>query len=311
MIEKNLRDKINRLLEELNKGLIGKEKIMKLSLLSIISGENLLLIGPPGTAKSEISRRLTKIFKEESYFEYLLTKFTTPEEIFGPLSIKKLQEDKFERNVEGYIPKSKIVFLDEIFKANSSILNTLLTLINEKTYHNGVQKIESPLISLIGASNELPVENSELMALYDRFLIRGIVNYISDDEIDELIDTTIENFENFEILDEDKISDEDIYEIQKNAKNVKISSNVKKAITQIRIEYNKMFLDNNYEILSDRKLVKLIKLIQISAYVNGREKVDFSDLMLISNCLWNNIENSEKVTKIVLDVVKRYIGKEE
>ena len=135
--QKRLKDKIEKLLSILNEGLIGKEKIIRLGMLAVLSGENMILIGPPGTAKSEISRRFNKIFEEESYFEYLLTKFTTPEEIFGPLSIKKLQEDKFERNTGGYIPTSRIVFLDEIFKANSSMLNTLLTIINEKVFHNG------------------------------------------------------------------------------------------------------------------------------------------------------------------------------
>ena len=96
-----LRERVEKLLLILNKGLIGKEKIIKLGMLSVLSGENLILIGPQKKKKSEISRRFNRIFKEESYFEYLLTKFTTPEEIFGPLSIHKLQEDKFERNTGG------------------------------------------------------------------------------------------------------------------------------------------------------------------------------------------------------------------
>lgn len=186
-----LREKIEKNLEILNNGLVGKEKVMKLGLLSILSGENMILVGPPGTAKSEISRRLREILADsgsETYFEYLFTKFTTPEEIFGPLSIKQLQNDKFERNTEGYMPSSRIVFLDEIFKANSSILNTLLTILNERVFHNGLKREKTPLISLIGASNELPFENDELTALYDRFLIRAIVGYVSDDEIEMLLD---------------------------------------------------------------------------------------------------------------------------
>lgn len=305
-----MKSKIEKLLVELNRGLVGKEKIIKLGLLSLLAKENLILVGPPGTAKSEISRRITKILKngDNNYFEYLLTKFTTPEEIFGPLSIKKLQEDRFERNIEGYMPKSKIVFLDEIFKANSAILNTLLTMVNERVYHNGSKKENVPLISLIGASNELPIGNEELMALYDRFLLRGIVNYVEDDLIEELIE--VEN-NLFEIDENLKISDEELEKIQNESKNIKISSNVKKAIMEIRIEYNREFIENKFEILSDRKIVKIVKLLKISAYINGRDKVDFSDLILMANCLWNDIENSEKVTKIVLDIVKRYIGKEE
>lgn len=303
-----LKAKIEKLLEQLNKGLIGKEKVIKLGLLSALAGENLILVGPPGTAKSEIARRITKIFEKESYFEYLLTKFTTPEEIFGPLSIKKLQEDKFERNVDGYGPTSKIVFLDEIFKANSSILNTLLTMVNEKVFHNGVKREKVALVSLIGASNELPFGNDELTALYDRFLIREIVNYVNDDEIESLL--SIENIE-FEIDKEIKISESELKEIKENSQKVEMSNNVKKSIIEIRNEYNKMFIDNKYEIISDRKLVKIVKLLKVSAYVNGRDYVDFSDLILLTNCLWNDVENVEKVAKIVLDVVKRNIAKKE
>ncbi len=306
--QKRLKDKIEKLLSILNEGLIGKEKIIRLGMLAVLSGENMILIGPPGTAKSEISRRFNKIFEEESYFEYLLTKFTTPEEIFGPLSIKKLQEDKFERNTGGYIPTSRIVFLDEIFKANSSILNTLLTIINEKVFHNGVKREKTPLISLIGASNEIPIGNDELTALYDRFLIRGMVDYISDEEIEMLLDT--ENGETV-IPEELKFSLKELEEIRKDSKEVTVSNNIKKTIIDIRAEYNRVFSDEKSEIISDRKLVKIMKLLKISAYINGRDKVNFSDLIILSNCLWNDVRNAETITKIVLDAVKNNISRED
>ena len=302
-----LRERIEKLLLILNKGLIGKEKIIKLGMLSVLSGENLILIGPPGTAKSEISRRFNRIFKEESYFEYLLTKFTTPEEIFGPLSIHKLQEDKFERNTGGYIPTSRIVFLDEIFKANSSILNTLLTIINEKVFHNGVKREKVPLVSLIGASNEIPIGNDELTALYDRFLIRGTVGYVSDEEIELLLETVDSETV---IPEELKFSVEELGEIREKSGEVKVSDNIRKAIKDIRTEYNRTFYDEKSEIISDRKLVKIMKLIRISAYINGRNGVDFSDLLLLSDCLWNDVKNVEKVAKIVLDTVRRNITRQ-
>lgn len=306
-----LREKIEKNLEILNNGLVGKEKVMKLGLLSILSGENMILVGPPGTAKSEISRRLREILADsgsETYFEYLFTKFTTPEEIFGPLSIKQLQNDKFERNTEGYMPSSRIVFLDEIFKANSSILNTLLTILNERVFHNGLKREKTPLISLIGASNELPFENDELTALYDRFLIRAIVGYVSDDEIEMLLDIKETDME---IPAEIKFTESDLNEIRNESEKVRVTFGIKKTIMQIRQDYNKIFAEDNHEIISDRKLVKMVKLLKISAYLNGRDKVDFSDLMLLINCLWNNPENIEKVTKLVLEVVKRNVAKDE
>ena len=306
-----LREKIEKNLEILNNGLVGKEKVMKLGLLSILSGENMILVGPPGTAKSEISRRLREILADsgsETYFEYLFTKFTTPEEIFGPLSIKQLQNDKFERNTEGYMPSSRIVFLDEIFKANSSILNTLLTILNERVFHNGLKREKTPLISLIGASNELPFENDELTALYDRFLIRAVVGYVSDDEIEMLLDIKETDME---IPAEIKFTESDLNEIRNESEKVRVTSDIKKTIMQIRQDYNKIFAEDNHEIISDRKLVKMVKLLKISAYLNGRNKVDFSDLMLLTNCLWNNPENIDKVTKLVLEAVKRNVAKEE
>ena len=306
-----LREKIEKNLEILNSGLVGKEKVMKLGLLSILSGENMILVGPPGTAKSEISRRLREILADsgsETYFEYLFTKFTTPEEIFGPLSIKQLQNDKFERNTEGYMPSSRIVFLDEIFKANSSILNTLLTILNERVFHNGLKREKTPLISLIGASNELPFENDELTALYDRFLIRAVVGYVSDDEIEILLD--IKEID-MEIPAEIKFTESDLNEIRNESEKVRVTSGIKRTIMQIRQEYNKIFAEDNHEIISDRKLVKMVKLLKISAYLNGRDKVDFSDLMLLTNCLWNNPENIEKVIKLVLEAVKRNVAKDE
>ena len=306
-----LREKIEKNLEILNSGLVGKEKVMKLGLLSILSGENMILGGPHGTAKSEISRRLREILADpdsETYFEYLFTKFTTPEEIFGPLSIKQLQNDKFERNTEGYMPSSRIVFLDEIFKANSSILNTLLTILNERVFHNGLKREKTPLISLIGASNELPFENDELTALYDRFLIRAVVGYVSDDEIEELLDIKETDME---IPAEIKFTESDLNEIKNESEKVRVTSGIKRTIIQIRQEYNKIFAEDNHEIISDRKLVKMVKLLKVSAYLNGRDKVDFSDLMLLTNCLWNNPENIEKVTKLVLEAVKRNVAKDE
>ena len=136
----NLKNKIEILIKKLNVGLIEREEQIKMALLAAISGENILFIGPPGTGKSVLSRRITNVFSNVDYFEYLLTKFTTPEELFGPISIKELENDKFHRNIEGYLTDSEIVFLDEVFKANSAILNSLLTIMNERIYHNGYQK---------------------------------------------------------------------------------------------------------------------------------------------------------------------------
>ncbi len=322
-----MKDKLQQLIVELNKNLVGKEKVIKLSLLTMLAGENLILFGKPGTAKSEIARRLSKVFKEEKkeqnkeqnsnsdteeeklkpspYFEYLLTKFTTPEEIFGPLSIKELKQDRFRRNVKGYMPNVKVAFLDEIFKANSSILNSLLTIINEKIYHNRNEKIKVPLQSLISASNELPIGDNELNALYDRFLVRVVVNYLSDDDVNELFDVEDEEFNTSDSL---KMKIEEIEKIKQETKNVEIPEEIRTCIMEIRRNFNETFKEDKDEVFSDRKFVKIMKFLKVSAYTNGRNKVDLSDVYLLTNCLWNREDNSTKLSSIITKVVQSNVS---
>ncbi|MGL5367692.1 MAG: AAA family ATPase, partial [Cetobacterium somerae] len=295
------KEKLKRLIENLNIGLIGKEDIIKTSLLSILAQENLILFGPPGTAKSEISRRISSVIDTGNYFEYLLTKFTTPEEIFGPLSIKELKEDRFYRKTEGYLPTVQIGFLDEIFKANSSILNTLLTIMNEKVFHNGSKKENTNLISLMGASNENPSNDLELSALYDRFLVRKIVNYIQDDEIDQLFDISGEKF----VLNESlKITRKEISDIEENLSKIAIPKDIREVIKKIRLDLKEEFKENNQEEISDRKLVKVLKLLKVAAYTNERDQVDISDVLLLKNCLWNNPENQKVVSDTIINNIK-------
>jgi len=168
-----VKQRIQKLLQELNTGIYEKEEVMALSLLSAVAGESIFLLGAPGVAKSLIARRLKYAFEGGKAFEYLMSRFSTPDEIFGPVAISKLKnEDKYERVVENYLPSADVVFLDEIWKAGPSIQNALLTVINEKKYRNGAQEIDIPMKALISASNELPAKNEGLEALWDRFLVR-------------------------------------------------------------------------------------------------------------------------------------------
>ncbi|MEW6466701.1 MAG: AAA family ATPase [Pseudomonadota bacterium] len=166
-------------------GLVEREAAAKAALLACLAGENVLLIGPPGTAKSMLARRIAEASGGD-YFEYLLTKFTTPDELFGPLSIAELKADRFWRKTEGYLPTATIAFLDEVFKASSSILNALLSLMNERVFHNGSERVATPLRAIIGATNELPTGQEELAALYDRFLVRIFVDEVSEDSFSKL-----------------------------------------------------------------------------------------------------------------------------
>src|SRR5919206_5226780 len=146
------------------------------ALCAVVAGEHVLLLGPPGTAKSALVRAMAQAFGG-TYFERLLTKFSTPEELFGPISLKALEQDRYARVVTDKLPEAQFAFVDEVFKANSAILNSLLTAMNERVFHNDGAPLAMPLVSLFGASNELP-EGKELEALFDRFLIRFDVAYL-------------------------------------------------------------------------------------------------------------------------------------
>ncbi|MCK8825790.1 AAA family ATPase [Fuchsiella alkaliacetigena] len=296
-----MQEKIKKIISKLNKGLVEREKIIKISFLTLLAQENLILIGPPGTAKSEISRRLSQVVKDGQYFEYLLTKFTTPEEIFGPLSIQKLKEDKFKRNTDAYLPQASVAFLDEIFKANSAILNSLLTIINEKKFHNGKVKEDVPLLSLVGASNELPIDDNELNALYDRFLVRKVVDYVDDESISALF--AVKDRE-FKLNDEVKFSSKELEMIKEGSQEVKIPESIQRAIKEIRLDFKDEFEENSAESFSDRKFVKILKLLRVSAFTNGRGEVDYSDLLLLRNCLWSDYHNIKATERIIIEVVE-------
>src|SRR6201987_3305775 len=166
--------------DELNHVFLERTELIDGALCALLSASHVLVIGPPGTAKSMLADEICRRIEGANYFQWLLTKFSTPEEIFGAVSLKGLEQDDYRRVTDNKLPETHIAFLDEIFKANSSILNALLTVINERLFHNGRQRITVPLITMFGASNELPDEE-ELTALYDRFMLRFTVDYVVEE----------------------------------------------------------------------------------------------------------------------------------
>jgi MoxR-like ATPase len=164
---------------------LGKQEVVRLLIISAIAGEHMVIVGPPGTAKSAMIRMFAQLI-QASYFEYLLTRFTEPNELFGPVDIAAFRQGVYQRRIDGMLPTSEIVFLDEVFKSNSAILNSLLMLLNERSYSNGAQKVRVPLISVYGASNEVPNDES-LTAIFDRFLLRVQSNNLDSYHFNELL----------------------------------------------------------------------------------------------------------------------------
>lgn len=309
----SLRARIDEAVRVMSSGLIERDVEVRLLLLAALSGEHLLLIGPPGTAKSELGRRLSKLCKGK-YFERLLTKFSVPEELFGPLSMRALEEDKYVRQTENYLPDADVAFVDEIFKANSAILNTLLTVLNERLFDNGSKRVRVPLLCLVGASNELP-ESEELDALYDRFLIRRQVSQVSPAGLIEMLGEgrgkrqannlrspgAADTASNSSIDEASSLLlDEDFHETRPKAEElVDVPSTVLNLIADLRA-----YLQDKCEppvYVSDRRLVKAVSLMQVAAYTNGRSRLTEYDCLILRHVLWQRPEESERIYEWLLN----------
>ena len=252
---------------EAGKNLIERETLVELVALAAVAGEHVLIIGAPGTAKSEAVRRIAKATGGE-YFEYLLGRFTEPSEIFGPVDLRKLKEGIVETETSGMLPEAEIAFLDEIFLGSTAILNTLLGILNERIFRRGHTRLKVPLRVCVGASNALPTDES-LAAFADRFLVRLFVEPIPDPLLENLLEG------GWDLAKKDFSHAANIADVDTLAQMV---SSVDLSAIRPQIAQSVRIMRGAGINISDRRAVKMQRLIASAAILDGRLIAEVKDL---------------------------------
>jgi len=286
-----MNQKLLKVREELNNFFLERREEIDILLTAILSQKNVFLVGATGTAKSQLCNAVAKHFSAK-FFTYLMTDHTTPDELFGIPSIKAMKEGRYERIITNKLPNCEIAFLDEIFKANSSILNCLLKIINEKKFDNGNKEIDVPLISLFTASNELPKER-ELVALYDRLHFRKIVKPIAEFEnIKKLL--LLNKYEPNTIITRDELK--------------KMHEEVGSIETKNIDDFIKLLdkLKNMQIFISDRKKRECIDIIKGYAYLNNKDEMEIEDFAILQHVLWNEPQEATNIATIILQIANPF-----
>jgi MoxR-like ATPase len=310
--EAPLKDRFNKLQDVLCSQFLGKEETIRLMLISAVAGEHLCLIGPPGTAKSAVIRAFAKVL-DAQYFEYLLTRFSEPNEIFGPVDLNAFRSGRYHRVTEKMLPSAQIAFLDEAFKANSAILNALLTLLNERKFNNGADVMSVPLISMFAASNEVP-QDEALHAIFDRFLLRVHSDNADSFNFHDLLQKGLQ-------LERSAVAERDVAElrVRTSARPVLTAAELSLCQRELleKVAFPEDFMATYkglcFQIraegisLSDRRAVKLLKLFAASAFIEGRAQVHDGDLSMLRH-IWNQLDQKEILHDLVEPVTARYFN---
>ncbi len=289
--------RFNRVGDELTHLFSRRETAVSLMKLALLCREHVLLLGPPGSGKSELVARFAEGVKASS-FQYLLTRFTEPAELFGPIDLKAFRDGRYHVSTDGMLPKAEVAFLDEVFQASSAILNTLLTLVHERRFHNGAVMDQVPLIALFGASNNLP-DDPTLKAFSDRFVLRLEMEPVPDESLRDLFDKGW-------ALEVERISDRDpeepLIDTSQLAMLYRELSKIKAGDVMAQYEDVMRRLRAEGIVFSERRMVKGLKLIRGAALIDGRDQPDARDLWPL-NHMWNHAEDVKMVRQVVQPVV--------
>ncbi|ESQ25884.1 MAG: MoxR-like ATPase [uncultured Acidilobus sp. JCHS] len=286
----------SQFLTELESPFVGRHEEALVITLALLTGEHVVLIGEPGTAKSAMARRSADLL-DVKFFKYLLTKFTEPSELFGPLDIRALRQGSYRRITTGKLPEAEIAFLDEIFNANSAVLNSILSIMQERVLYDGYTEIKVPLWTLVGASNRVP-EEPELEALYDRFLFRQNVKPLDEEAWESLIDAAWK-LEMGNVERPPKVMGmEDLRMLN--------SLLFKVDLTPIKSKLLRLFMIMNEKELhiSDRRKGKIMKAVAAHALLNGRLQATESDLVVLKYTVPRDVDDFDKVNTILIEELK-------
>ncbi|MGE3804125.1 MAG: AAA family ATPase [Gemmataceae bacterium] len=290
-------DCVNRLrhevLDVLKQRFVGRAEVVELIALAVVAGEHLFLHGPPGTAKSALIRQFAQAV-HGSYFEYMLTRFSETNEIFGPIDLVRLREGTVTTVTTGMLPEAEFIFLDELFNANSAILNNLLTVLNERVYRRGADLHRLPVLSLFSASNHLP-EDDAFQALFDRFLLRCHVENLRRAEMPKLLQAgwALEQTGPIEC----SITAAELRQLARQVYQVDLS-----AVAELYADT--VFKVRDLGILfSDRRAVKVMKLVAASAVLCQRQQATASDLWVL-RYVWDREEQIDALAGLINGVLE-------